>query len=122
MAIAVAITRDLIFSTKITGTGKALGLDARAASLPSAARAALSGGDTRLVFVDMALPDSEGVDAIAHAAGLDPRPTIVAFYSHVDAKLAQMATAAGADITMPRSRFSEELPAIFQKYCGPAAS
>ncbi|OQZ00544.1 MAG: hypothetical protein B6D36_15020, partial [Planctomycetes bacterium UTPLA1] len=78
MAIAVAITRDLIFSTKITGTGKSLGLDARAASLPSAARAALSGGDTRLVFVDMALPESEGVDAIAHAAGLDPRPTLPA--------------------------------------------
>ena len=113
MAIAVAITRDLIFSTKITGTGKALGLDARAA---------LSGGDTRLVLVDMALPENEGVDAIAHAAGLDPRPTIVAFYSHVDAKLAQMATEAGADITMPRSRFSEELPAIFQKYCAAAAS
>lgn len=122
MAAAVAITRDLIFSTKIVSTGKALGIDVRPAALPNAAHAAIGKLHPKLVFVDMSLPDNEAIDAISLAAGLESRPTIIAYYSHVDAQLAQSATAAGANVTLPRSRFSEELPSLLQKYCGSATN
>ncbi len=52
MAQAIAVVSDLIFSTKIRGTARALGIDAQIVSTTKALGAALDAGDVRLVIVD----------------------------------------------------------------------
>ena len=117
MAAAVAITHDLIFSTKIVSTGKALGIDVRSAALANAAQNAIKHSNPKVVFVDMGLPEEEAVAAISQAASLETRPAIIAYYSHVDQRLADLARENGADVTLPRSRFTEQLPTLLQAYC-----
>lgn len=117
MAAAVAITHDLIFSTKIVSTGKALGIEVRSAALATAAQNAIKTSNPKVVFIDMSLPEEEAVAAITQAAALETRPAIVAYYSHVDQRLADLAREIGADLTLPRSQFTERLPALLQEYC-----
>jgi CheY-like chemotaxis protein len=111
---AIALVTDLLFSTKITGTAKALGgavlvarsLDALAARLSEAAPAPAS----PLVIVDLNIT---GVDPLAaiRAAKTHPRsPVVVAYVSHVQADLAGAARDAGADQVMARSVFVSRLP------------
>ena len=117
MPTAIAVTSDLIFSTKISGTAAALGLEARTVSTPDALQAALSRGEAGLVMVDMSLPGDLGIRSVERAAAHPSRPTVLAFFSHVHGALGEAARRAGADPVMPRSRFSTELPALLQKYC-----
>lgn len=121
MADIVAVLNDLIFSTKIVGTARALGIEALSVNSPDALDAALADGNVRLVIVDMDAHGDTAVESIRRAAAHDSTPTTLAFYSHMRADHAASATEAGATIAMPRSRFSAELPQILGEYC-PAGS
>lgn len=115
MAAAVVVVRDLLFATKITGTAQVLNVSTRSVADADTLRSELGNGDTRLVIVDMALPEGEAENAIRAAAESQPKPTIVAFYSHVETALRDAAQAAGADLVVPRSRFAADLPALLEK-------
>lgn len=121
MADAVAVLNDLIFSTKIVGTARALGIEALSVTSADALDAALADGNVRLVIVDMDADGNAAVESIRRAAAHDSAPTTIAFHSHVRADHAASATEAGATMTMPRSRFSAELSQILSEYC-PASS
>lgn len=121
MADAVAVVSDLIFSTKIVGTGRALGIDVQSVTTPEALGDVLAGGGVRLVMVDMSLAGDAAVLSLQRAAGHRTAPATLAFYSHVQAELAESAKVAGAALTMPRSKFSAELPGILKSYCPPSA-
>ena len=117
MADAVAVVSDLIFSTKIVGTGRALGIEVQSVTTPEALGDVLAGGAVRLVMVDMNLPGDAAVLSLQRAAGHRTAPATLAFYSHVQNELVASAEAAGANLTMPRSKFSAELPAILNRFC-----
>ena len=119
MADAVAVVNDLIFSTKITGTAGALGIDAKAVANPDALGKLLDDGGVRLVMVDMALSTEIATRSLQRAAAHHPKPETLAFYSHVQAELAESAKDAGATITMPRSQFTAALPELLKRYCEP---
>jgi DNA-binding NarL/FixJ family response regulator len=114
MASVVIVGTDLMFTSKVTGTARALGIEAVAAATAEALTVQLDEGAVRLVTVDMALP--QAVAALQAAAAHPTWPTTIAFYSHVQTALAEAAKAAGAGMVMPRSKFSAELPEILRQY------
>lgn len=113
--IGILISRDLMFTSKVTGTAHQLGL--RVAVVPDCAAAAARVADSpvRGVFVDLALPDQNLAQFIA-ALPSDRRPRVVAFGSHVATAQLQAARDAGCDEVLPRSRFSAELPDLLRRY------
>lgn len=114
---AVAVTTDLIFSSKISGTGAALGIETLAVSTTAALTDWLDRGGVRLVMVDMGLPRQTACDALQQAATHPSRPVSIAFYSHVEPEAAEAARQAGASMVLPRSKFSSELPDILRRFC-----
>ena len=119
MVDAVAVLNDLIFSTKIVGTGRAMGIETLAVASADALDAALADGNVRLVIVDMDANGDTAVESIRRAKAHDSAPTTLAFYSHMRTDHATSATEAGATLAMPRSRFSAELPQLLGEYCPP---
>jgi len=115
---ALLISRDLFFTSKVTGTASALGIEVQVVGDAQAAIEQLGTRDYRCIFIDLA---DSGLDVVVLFAGLkrDSRPPVIAFGSHVATARLQAARDAGCDEVMPRSRFSSSLPDLLQKYCGP---
>lgn len=117
-----AYVTDLLFSTKITSTGQALGVTvtvARGVDVLFEKLSAASGDEAgTLVIVDLNA-SGDPVGAIRRVKALASPPRVVAFVSHVQADLAAAARDAGADVVMPRSAFSMNLPAILKGATAP---
>lgn len=116
MASVIAVIRDLLFSTKVVVTGQALGAAVRMVTSAEALRIALAEGNTRLVIVDMGLPEPLPADAIRAAVACPNRVRVVAYYSHVEVALREAALAAGATDVMPRSQFVNALPDMIREF------
>lgn len=116
MPVVIAATRELIFASKISGTGQALGVPVQVVQSTEAFEQALTSGEARLVIVDMALPRELACDCLRRAAQQNPLPQIVAYYSHVDGSARDDARSAGAQQVLPRSKFAEVLPDLLRTY------
>lgn len=115
----VLLSRDLMFTVKITGTAQELGHKVQVAGNAELASALIRDHRPRAVFVDLAagpLASSETLTALQAVAG--PEVPFIAFGSHVDVGALAAARAAGCDPVMPRSKFSAELPALLRRYLG----
>ena len=98
---------DLMFTSKVTTTARAHGLDAAIARTP--AEAVRKGAAAACVLVDLHLP---GLDVPALLTGLragGSTAQVIAFGSHVDTERLKAARDAGCDQVMPRSKFVREL-------------
>jgi len=112
----VLLTHDLIFSTKVTSTARALGLEVAAAADLARAAELCRDKRPRCVFIDLGVPDLDITAAVAQLrSAADAVPT-VAYGSHVDKARLDAARAAGCDEVLPRSRFSAELPDLLRRY------
>lgn len=109
------LTRDLFFSSRITGTAAALGLKVEVAPTAAAACDQLKSADFGCLFVDLG-------DAAVNIAELLPalpaehRPPVVAFGAHVAEQRLQDAAAAGCDEVLTRGQLSSRLPDLLKKY------
>lgn len=110
----LVLVRDLIFSTRISTTARAAGIEIRMIRDP----AKLPGQAGRLLIVDLNLA---GAIEAAGAWRTDTAP-VVGFVSHVDAQTAARAKAAGIDRVMARSRFVEILPQLLAGGITPATA
>ena len=116
MATTIALVTDLIFSTKITGTAKALGGQVTVARSLDRLREVLAGPTggaapaAAQVIVDLNASAVDVMEAIRLAKQHGAR--VVAFLSHVQVNLAAAAREAGADQVLARSAFVERLPQI----------
>ncbi len=119
-ATVLLISRDLFFTSKVTGTASSLGIAVQVVSNAEAAAAHVIAGEFCCIFIDLA---DLGLDVAAFFGrlGAQDRPPVIAFGSHVATARLQAAREAGCDDVMPRSRFSASLPDLLQKYCGPPA-
>jgi DNA-binding NarL/FixJ family response regulator len=107
------LTRDLLFTSKVTGTAAALGWRVETVATLEALRTEVERSAPLAIFVDLAAPD---IDLSAVVACADvPRPAIIGFGSHVDVNRLESARQAGFDDVMPRSKFSSSLPQILQQ-------
>jgi CheY-like chemotaxis protein len=116
---AILLSRDLIFTAKVTGTARMLGHRVLVAGDLASATALITQWQPRVVFVDLAAGDlvqPEALLAFQKLAG--PATPFVAFGAHVDTEALATARALGCDPVLPRSRFSAELPELIGRYLG----
>lgn len=106
--VVIALVRDLMFSSKITATARAVGVPVTIVRDP--ARLADTPGDRLLI--DLNLPGA--IDAAAAWAGADPSRQTVGFVSHVDTDTIHQARTAGIQQVMARSQFTARLAEILQ--------
>ena len=111
---ALLLTRDLMFTSKVTGTAAALGLRIRVVGSIDALPSQADSIRPRAVFVDLACAEFEPVEVIGRLNFL-PRPLVIAFGSHVDVARLELARAAGCDEVLPRSKFSATLPELLRR-------
>jgi len=113
---AVLLTSDLIFSTKVTGTARALGLEIAVAADVERAAELCRGEPLGCVFIDLGIPDQEITSVVSRLHSAAGRVPTVAYGSHVDKARLDQARAAGCDEVLPRSKFSAELPDLLRRY------
>ncbi len=108
------LTRDLMFTSKVTGTAAALGLRILTVGSIDALQSQAETTRPRAVFVDLACAEFEP-RAVMERLNLQPRPVVIAFGSHVDVERLELARAAGCDDVLPRSKFSATLPDLLRQ-------
>jgi hypothetical protein len=113
------LSRDLIFTSKVTGTASALGHRVIVAGNAALASAMMAKWTPTVVFVDLAAGELVASASIVKYRGITgPGTPFVAFGSHVDVQALDDAARAGCDPVMPRSKFTIELPALIRRYFG----
>lgn len=117
---AVLLIDDMIFSTKVAGTARQVGLQTLSHRGVDGLADRLAEADARLLIVDLDFRGGDAIEAIT-AIRADERLAdlvIVAYGSHVAADRLEAADQAGADHVMPRSAFSQHLPRLLSGYAG----
>ena len=115
--VGLLLSRDLIFTTKITGTAQALGFRMLTAGGVASAGATIEGRRPVAIFVDLSAGDLVEPTALAAYRKVSGEATpFIAFGSHVDTQALDAARAAGCDPVLPRSKFSAELPELLRRY------
>lgn len=99
---------DLLFGSNVVGALQAGGHDPVLVSAPDQLQRALAGAD--VLIVDL----TDDVDARI-AATRDAGVKTLAFFSHVEADVKAMATAAGFDLVVPRSRMARATSALIDE-------
>ena len=112
------LSRDLIFTTKVTGTARALGHQVLTAGTTALASEMLARWKPRVAFVDLAAGDLASPENLLAYRAIAPETAFVAFGSHVDTASLAAAEAAGCTEVLARSRFTNELPSLISRYCG----
>lgn len=98
---------DLIFTSKITATARARGLEAAVVRTQDSLIAKLRGNPVGCVVLDL---HNATLDwATLFPALGESRPKFVGFGSHVDVATLKAARDAGCDLVMPRSQFVNRL-------------
>lgn len=110
MGRVVALMDDLFFQMKLAETARHLGLEVKVATNVDAL-AALLEPPTKLVIVDLNARN-QPLQAIERVHAEQNGVRVVAFLSHVQTELAAQARAAGCKEVLPRSSFTQNLPAI----------
>ena len=119
MAEDVALVcTDLMFTSKVTGTGKELGRQVRVYPSAKSATGSIS-PNIKVAMLDLSNPKNTSSDDIrAWKAALPPDAVLIAYGSHVDVPALQAARDAGCDLVLPRSAFVQRLPQLLT--CGGA--
>jgi CheY-like chemotaxis protein len=113
----ILLSRDMIFTSKVTGTARELRHRVLVAGEGELALAMIEQWKPRVIFVDLAAGDLVAPQALlSYQALAGPATAFVAFGSHVDTEALAAARAAGCDPVMPRSKFSAELPRLIECY------
>jgi DNA-binding NarL/FixJ family response regulator len=109
MAAGLLLCDDLIFTSRITGTAKALGLAVGAARDVAGLLRMAKQAPPTCVLLDLQFPGLDLLALLGELRSLGPM-RVVGYGSHVDAATLHAARVAGCDPVLPRSRFVEELP------------
>lgn len=116
--VGLLLSRDLIFTSKITGTARALGQRVMVAGNIALASSMIAQWSPAVVFVDLAAGDLVAPEALMAFRASAPETPFVAFGSHVDTAALAAASAAGCDDVMPRSKFTNVLPDLIRRFLG----
>jgi len=110
VARVLAYVPDLLFGSNVLGALQAAGHEATlVARLSEAELPGLSDAD--VLVVDLTA-DAPARIELVRALGLGPAPRTLAFYSHVESEVRELAQAAGFDQVIPRSRMAREGGAV----------
>jgi DNA-binding NarL/FixJ family response regulator len=111
------LSDDLIFTSRVTGTARALGLLIKASHCPENLVDLARQETPRCVVLDLANPGLVLPDLISRLRQVcQPVPRLVAYGSHVDTATLRAAQAAGCDPVWPRSKFVAQLEAALPEW------
>ena len=113
----ILLSRDLIFTSKVTGTARSLGYCVLTAGDKASALVMIDRWHPRVLFLDLTdedLTSSESLQVYRKHTG--PSTAFLAFGPHVDTARLARARNAGCDLVMPRSEFSGHLPEIIRRW------
>jgi DNA-binding NarL/FixJ family response regulator len=113
----VFLTADLLFSSRVLGAARTLGVDCKIASSPTQLMAALD-ADCRLVLIDLGMDGLDLNAAVASVRGASSAARIVAFGPHVNEALLASAKSAGCDVVLPRSQFNNQYAELLRAAAG----
>jgi HAD superfamily hydrolase (TIGR01509 family) len=116
---ALAYCPDLLFTSKITDTGRHLGIKVDVANNMTQLEEKASAIRPALVLVDLG---SNGVDypgSIRRLRAALPDAILIAYGSHVDKQLREQARMAGCHEVYVRSEFVKVLPDLLRRYTSP---
>jgi len=99
---------DLMFSSQVTATGRALSIPVTVARSPAAVAKKALETTPKCVILDLHNPGLSLSELLAELKAVSS-PRVVAFGSHVNAELLKAARDAGCDLVMPRSQFHKFL-------------
>jgi CheY-like chemotaxis protein len=120
---ALLLSDDLIFTSRITGTARDLGVSMKTARSADVLHTLARQQSPQGVIVDLANPGLVITDLIAALQrDCTPMPQIVAYGSHVDTATLKRAREAGCDLVLPRSKFVEDLPGKLREWVEPRRS
>jgi CheY-like chemotaxis protein len=111
------LTRDLMFTSKITSTAASLGLRIATVSTVEQLELRAAEAPPRVVFLDLNCPEYDPSRVVAALPG-ESRARLIAFGSHVDEARLNQARAAGCDDVLPRSKFTATLPELLKRVFG----
>jgi CheY-like chemotaxis protein len=101
----------MIFTSRITGTARDLGLCVKPARSVAALDALIEQQTPCCIIVDLSHSGLHIADFMKNLRTVySPLPRIIAYGSHVDTATLRAAREAGCDVVLPRSKFVEELP------------
>ncbi len=113
------LSDDLMFSSRVTGTARDLGLDVRTARSVDALLSLARDMTPACVILDLAHAGLRVQELLVELRRhVSPMPRIVAYGSHVDADTLRGAREAGCDLVLPRSKFVEALPRSLPVWAG----
>ena len=107
------ICSDLFFTSKVTGTAQALGMQMESVDDVASALSRINGGEFSYVILDLASRNASVAELVAAMPSSGSIP-VIAFGSHVNADQLESARKAGAEV-MPRSQFSATLPDLLRR-------
>jgi len=116
---ALLISGDLFFTSRITGTGSAVGVRVEVVSNPAQALERAASGGFRCVLLDLDFRGLSSAELMAALAAEKP-PPVIAFGPHVATAKFEEARNAGCTEVLPRSRFTAILPDLLRRYGGVA--
>lgn len=113
----VAVLTDLMFTVKIQEAAKRVGLEAVFVKSKEKALEQAR-GEPAVVIFDLNNSGLDALDVIGALKAEDGTRNVplLGFVSHVQADLKQAAQQKGCDTVLPRSAFSQNLPAILKRY------
>jgi len=107
----VAVVADLFFKSKIRETASQVGATLAFVSTLNDLARELAAGDVTLVVIDLGIRTIDPTSAI-EAAMSSPGVRTVGYVSHVDDGARSRARAAGCEVILAKSAFSNDLPRI----------
>jgi DNA-binding NarL/FixJ family response regulator len=117
--LGIVLSDDLMFTSRITGTARDLGLTIKPARSIEILKEGIVRDHPTCLIVDLSFP---GFEAAAFLKWLREtgavQPRVVAYGSHVDAATLRLAREAGCEAVMPRSQFVIDLPNKLRGWMG----
>lgn len=114
----LVLVDDLFFSTKISATAQGCGVPVEFLKTKDALIQRAKSQFPGLIIVDLNGTATQPLETIRDLKA-DPAlrsAPVLAFFSHVQTELKEMAISAGCDTVIPRSLFSQSLAEILQKH------
>jgi PleD family two-component response regulator len=115
----LAVVNDLFFSVKLSEAAKRSGLDLEFIKEGNLVLEK-AGEKPSLIIFDL---NFDAVQPLELITQLKSKPltkgiSLIGYLSHIQVDLKQQAQAAGCDMVMARSAFSQNLPQIFKRHSG----
>jgi DNA-binding NarL/FixJ family response regulator len=110
--IGYLLSDDMMFTSRITGTARDLGLEVKVARSQDGLETLIRSQPPAAVIIDLANTGLDLATLLTAAKAANPATIIVAYGSHVDAETLKNARLAGCDVVLPRSQFAERLPEL----------